>query len=181
MKTKNSLILGMLLTLTGCSYHKTVLVGSESSIVHRSGPMGFDVIASDEGIVLHEGDRLTTPGAFRPPVEINVLAKTDSTNIRLVYAADQLIFNWENDLKQLRVDGGPANGLHKAGAGSIPKDRFVAIKWLVSRTNQAIYVDNELRFEHRGDYSTINRAVSVFPGAGSTVTVKSLNVKRIQQ
>lgn len=140
--------------------------------------MGFDAIDSAEGIILYEGDRLTTPGAFRPPVEINVLAKTDSTNIRLVYAADQLIFNWENDPEQLRVDGGPANGLHKAGAGGIPIDRFVAIKWLVSRTNQAVYVDNELRFEHQGDYSRINRAVSVFPGAGSTVTVKSLNVKR---
>src|SRR5688572_27141740 len=99
MENKDSLILGLLLTLSGCSDHK-----SESSIVHKSGPMGFDAIASTEGIMLQEGDRLTTPGAFRPPVEINVLAKTDSTNIRLAYAADQLIFNWENDLEQLRVD-----------------------------------------------------------------------------
>ncbi len=122
---------------------------------------------------------LTTPQSFRPPVEITVVAKTDSTNLRLAYAADQIIFNWEVDQTQLRVDGGPANGLHKDGAGSIPKKKYVSVKWVVTTTHQTIYVDGQLRYEHEGDYSQINRPVSIFPANGSTVSVKSITVRHI--
>jgi len=50
---------------------------------------------------------------------------------------------------------------------------------VVTKTNQTIYVDGRLRFEHDGDYSQINRPVAVFSANGSTVTVKSLTVKHI--
>ena len=73
-----------------------------------------------EGTVLKGADRLETTERYQPPVEITVVAKTDSTNLRLAYAADQVIFNWELDESQLRVDGGPANGQHRPGAGHIP-------------------------------------------------------------
>lgn len=129
--------------------------------------------------VLRGEAHLTTPQSYRPPVEITVVAKTDSTNLRLAYAADQIIFNWELNKNQLRVDGGPANGLHKAGAGRIPVGQYVTVRWVVTTTHQAIYVDGKLRFEHDGDYSQINRPVTVFPAAGSTVTVKSIKVKHV--
>jgi hypothetical protein len=83
------------------------------------------------------------------------------------------------DRWQLRVDGGPADGHHKKGAGHIPKGQYVTVKWLVTTTNQAVYVDGQLRFEHDGDYSQINRPVTVFPANGSTVSVKSITVKPI--
>ena len=124
-------------------------------------------------------NRLEWPQALRPPVEITLVAKTDSTNLRMAYAADQVIFNWELDPNQLRVDGGPANGLHQFGKGHIPVNKYVTVKWLVSNTNQAIYVNGQLRFEHAGDYSGINRRASVFAAEGSTVTVKSFNVQRV--
>ena len=129
--------------------------------------------------ILKGNERLSTPQSFRPPVEIAVVAKTDSTNLRLAYAADQIIFNWEMNQSQLRVDGGPANGLHKDGAGRIPKGKYVTVKWVVTTTHQAIYVDGGLRYEHQGDYSQINRPVTVFPANGSTVSVKSITVKHI--
>ena len=136
-------------------------------------------LISRKGIVLKGGNRLNTPDTFHPPVEITIVAKTDSTNLRIAYAADQVIFNWELDQNQLRIDGGPADGLHKAGAGNIPAGKFVTIRWLVTPRHQAIYVNDGLRFEHDGDYSNINRCVSVFPAVGSKVTVKSITVKRL--
>lgn len=129
--------------------------------------------------VLTGNERLSTPQSFRPPVEITVVAKTDSTNLRLAYAADQIIFNWEVNPFQLRVDGGPADGHHKMGEGRIPRGKYVTIKWVVTTTHQAIYVDGQLRFEHEGDYSNIDRPVTVFPANGSTVTVKSITAKPI--
>ena len=131
------------------------------------------------GTVLKGSARFNTPKLYQPPVEITVIAKTDSTNLRLGYAADQIIFYWELDRWQLRVDGGPADGLHKRGAGHIPAGKFVTIRWVVTPTHQAIYADGELRFEHDGDYSHINRNVTVFPAEGSVVTLKSINVKQL--
>ena len=163
------LLLVLLIALTGCA-----------SDAHspRSACLTRDAIVSHEGLVLRDGDRLCTPGVFKPPVEIKIVAMTDSTDLRLGYTADQVIFNWELDPEQLRVDGGPANGLHKAGAGSIPRGQFVTIRWSVTPGHEAIYVDDQLRFEHDGDYSGINKCVTVFPAAGSQVTVKSIKVKQ---
>jgi hypothetical protein len=129
--------------------------------------------------VLTGSTELRTLQSFRLPVEITIVAKTDSTNLRLAYAADQIIFNWEADQSQFRVDGGPGDGHHAMGKGKIPSEKYVMIKWVVTSNHQAVYVDGELRFEHEGDYSQIERPISVFPANGSTVTVKSIEVKRI--
>jgi hypothetical protein len=128
-------------------------------------------------VKLKKNGSITTKASFSPPVEITIEAKTDSTNLRLGYAADQLIFNWERDRNQLRVDGGPAAGKHKFGAGNIPVNKYVTIRWLVTPTAQSVYVNDELRFEDTGNYSGINRPISVFSAAGSEVTVKSIKVK----
>ncbi len=128
---------------------------------------------------LKKGDAATTKATFKPPVEILIEAKTNSTNLRISYAADQVIFNWEGMRGQLRVDGGPASGHHKSGAGTIPTNKYVVIRWVVTPKKQSIYVDDQLRFEHSGDYSHIENPVSVFGGAGSEITVKSIKVKQL--
>jgi hypothetical protein len=130
-----------------------------------------------EEVVLKGSDRFDTERKYRPPVEITLVAKTDSTNLRLAYAANQVIFNWEQDQSQLRVNGGPADGLHKAGVGLIPAGEYVNIKWIVTEQFQEIYVNGESRYRHEGDYSQINRFVSVFPALGSTVTLKAIQVQ----
>ena len=61
-------------------------------------------------IVLNGTESVVTKATFRPPVEITIEAKTDSTDLRMGYAADQVIFNWRDVPHQLRVDGGAANG-----------------------------------------------------------------------
>jgi hypothetical protein len=151
MKTRRFLVLMLLLALTGCG----------------------------KITVLKNSDRLNTPDTFQPPVEIDVVAKTDSNNLRLAYAADQIIFNWEMNQTELRVDGGPADGHHAPGAGYITPGKYVKIKWVVTTTQQSIYVDGNLRFSHTGDYSHINRCVSVFTAPGDTVTVRSLRIKHL--
>jgi hypothetical protein len=151
MKITSCLFLVALLVLTGCS-KPTVLTGDS---------------------------RFTSPQRYRPPVEITIVAMTDSTDLRISYAADQVIFNWEDDKTQLRVDGGPADGQHQPGEGYIPPGKYVTIRWKVTPTQQSIYVDGQLRFSHSGDYSQVNNYVSVFPAVGSVVTVKSVTVKQL--
>jgi hypothetical protein len=49
-------------------------------------------------------------------------------------------------MNQLRVDGGPADGRHVDGAGHVPQNSYVSIRWDVTPEHQAIYVNNQLRF-----------------------------------
>jgi hypothetical protein len=128
---------------------------------------------------LKKGEAATTSKSFKPPVEILIEAKTHTTNLRIGYAARQVIFNWEHIGDELRVDGGPANGKHKGGAGAIPRDKYVLIRWVVTPKKQSIYVDGQLRYEHEGDYSQIDNPVSVFGAEGSEVTVKSIKVRQL--
>ena len=141
-------------------------------------PLNPDTIWSKTGIQLQEDDVLQTPDHFRPPVEITIVAKTSATNLRIGYAADQVIFNWEVNGSELRVDGGPANGQHRPNMGAIPRNTYVTIRWVVTPKSQSIFVNGDLRFRHTGDYSHIDRPVSVFTHQ-STVTVKSIRVTRL--
>jgi hypothetical protein len=129
-------------------------------------------------ILLKGTERIVTKDTFRPPVEITIEAKTDSTDLRISYAAEQVIFNWRDIPHQLRVDGGPANGQHKSGAGVIPRNKYVIIRWVVLPKSQTIFVDGEKRFEHTGDYSKLDQPVSVFSDA-SKVSVKSIKVLKL--
>ena len=133
-----------------------------------------------DGLVLTGTNRLVTPTSYRPPVDIRIVAKTDLTNLRIGYAADQVIFNWERNPNELRINGGPADQKHKAGAGRIPANQFVAIRWVVNLRSQQIFVDGQLRYEDELTHAALDRPVSVFPAVGSTVTVKKLEVTPIK-
>lgn len=169
---------------------KTFLFTVILSLVSATGAL---LSAADFGIGLDGGsgalgsspkklkgnDKVTTKDSYKPPVEITIEAKTDSTNLRMGYAADQVIFNWEVRRNELRVDGGPASGRHKPGAGLISVSKYVTIRWLVTPKKQTIHVDGVLRYEHEGDYSKINKPVVIFPSHGSEVIVRSIKVQRL--
>jgi hypothetical protein len=129
---------------------------------------------------LKGSETATTKATFKPPVEIIIEAKTDSTNLRMSYAANEVIFNWEAARTVLHVHGGPVGDQDKAGAGFIPTNKYVTIRWVVTAQKQSIYVDDKLRFEHAGDYSKIDNPVSVFSSHGSEVTVKTIKVKQLK-
>ncbi|WP_395747058.1 hypothetical protein [Prosthecobacter sp.] len=165
----------------------TLIIVSASCLLHAVESDGF---TEHMGMLMERGgsprklkgnETATTKATFKPPVEIIIEAKTDSTNLRLSYAANEVIFNWEGGKTQLRIGGGPANGQHKAGAGLIPNNKYVTIRWVVLPNQQSIYVDGKLRFEHTGDYSKIDNPVSVFPSHGSEVTVKTIKVKQLEK
>ncbi|MEM9478670.1 MAG: hypothetical protein AAGA58_03300 [Verrucomicrobiota bacterium] len=130
---------------------------------------------------LMDGDILMTKSSYRAPVEFLIKAKTDHRNLRFRYAGAQVIFNWEIDEDQFRIDGGPADGRHVKGQGRIPKGEYVSVRWIVMPTYQKIFVDDELRFEHKGDYSKIKEPLSVYTIGKSEVRVKSIKVRRFEE
>ncbi len=167
MKPFTSTLLVCVALLTGCSKPSSS-TAAKTRLVYP------------DGLVLTGTNRLVTPMSYQPPVDIRIVAKTDLTNLRIGYAADQVVFNWELNPNELRINGGPADQKHKAGAGKIPANQFVEIRWMVNLQGQQIFVDGQLRYEDTLSNVGLNRPVSVFPAVGSTVTVKKLEVTPIK-
>jgi hypothetical protein len=131
--------------------------------------------ANDNGIItLKHGDRIESPQTFSPPVVFRIVAQTEDTNIRIHYAQKQIIFNWELNRTELRVDG----GRHKAGAGLVPKNTWVTIDLLVRPRSMAISVDGELRHEFAGDFTQINEPLQLFTYI-SSIKIKSVRVRQL--
>jgi hypothetical protein len=127
-----------------------------------------------DAIVLTGQQRLVTERKFHVPAEFKIVAMTDSTNIRFGYAADQIILNWEEDPNCLRIDGGPASGRHKNGAGKVPTNQWVEIVLNVQPDSLAITIDGQKRYMTKADFSAISDPLWIGPAVGSVVKVKSV-------
>jgi len=130
------------------------------------------------GIVV-KNQRTTSADSYSVPLEIEYVCMTDFSNIRLVYACKQLIFNWEVNRNELRIDGGPAGGQHRPGAGAVPIGRFVTIRQRVEEDKMSVFVDDKPRASWKADFSAVNSRISVFTGFGSTVTIKSVKIREL--
>jgi hypothetical protein len=129
-----------------------------------------------EGVVLTQGS-LSSSKNFKPPVKITYIARTDSTNIRLGYAAKEIIFNWEINKNTLYVGGGPANGQNRPGKGAIPINEFVTIEQEVRPDKMIIRVDGKERASWDANFSNINEPVRIFTAQGAMMTVKDILVE----
>lgn len=132
----------------------------------------------NSGIVLHN-KRTTSKDSYAPPLEIEYVCKTDTTNIRLAYGCDELIFNWENNLDELRIGGGPVSGQHRMGAGRVSVNKFITIRQVVKKDKMDVFVDDELRASWQADFSKIDSTISVSSALGSKVTVQSIRVMNL--
>jgi hypothetical protein len=110
-------------------------------------------------------------------VAFRVIAMTDGKDIRFAHAADYIIFNWEMNADEFRIDGGPAGGKHKPGAGRIAANQWVGIELIVLPNEFVIYVDGKERFRHQADFTQINKPLTITSHRG-VMKIKSVEVVR---
>jgi clan AA aspartic protease (TIGR02281 family) len=130
----------------------------------------------DGAIVLNDGERIQSWQKFKAPVSFRIVAQTNSNDLRIGAMADQIIFNWRDNPKELRIDGGPANGRHKPGAGQIPVNRWVEVQIDVTKNEMVIAVDGERRHRVQTSFARASRPLVIFPAVGSVIKVKSVRV-----
>ena len=135
-----------------------------------------ELLPGGKELVLQKSERFTSADSFTPPVEFTIVAKTHKDDLRLAYTAKQVIFNWEKNQDELRIDGDPGGARHAPGMGRIPEDTFVTIQWTILPHMQSISVDGQRRYLHFGDYSKVHNPLEVFQFAHA-VTIKSAKVK----
>ena len=139
------------------------------------------VTSSSKGseVILTRKGEVASKDKLKPPIRITYVAKTNSHDLRVSYAATQIIFNWGKDQQQLRIDGGPASGHHVHGAGKIPKNTFVTIVQEVTPSRMTISVDGVQRAVWDANFSKVEDQVRVFP-ADSTVVVRSITAEQLK-
>jgi hypothetical protein len=130
----------------------------------------------DDGTyLLSRRGRITTIDSYSVPVAFEIVVMSDEKDLRLAYAADQIIFNWEGNKDQLRVDGGPANGHHRKGAGRLPAGQWATIVLTVIRDEMVISVDGVEKYRTKADFSKVNEPLSIYASNGD-VKLKSVKV-----
>jgi hypothetical protein len=128
-------------------------------------------------VLLKPGDRIATAESFKPPIAFRMVVQTEGPDFRVAYACDQLIFNWELDPNQLRIDGGPASGRHKGGAGGVPQKVWVTIDLVVKKDSMTVSVNDEVRQTVQADFSEVSQKFSITSHRAS-LQVKSVKVSR---
>jgi hypothetical protein len=108
---------------------------------------------------------------------VKTTARTDSTNLRLYYAAGVVIFNWEKNPETLRVHDPLTNqrtGVR--GKGNISTNEWNEIEWKVLPERMEIRVNGRLRHKAVGDFKALKAPIGIGPAFGSKVSVKSFQV-----
>ena len=154
------------------------------NLIHRLLPhQGCVITRTDEGVgiagsamnwVMSAG---VAPMVCRPPFVFRVVGKTDSTNLRMHFHRGELIFNWECNVRELRVHD-PASGEHNAvkDKGFIATNEFHDIEWEIRLDRMRVTVDGEVRYEGQGDYSGIESTPSVGPCFGSAISIREFSI-----
>ena len=132
-----------------------------------------------EGVVITgEGDQgnfLWVAEEVAVPFRAQMVAKTDSTNIRLRYGRMNFIFNWEGNPSELLADFG-AGGHTFPGQGKIPRNQWVTIDLIVTDTYVEVFVDGKTRAKASDDFKGMKKKLGIQNSMDSVVTVKSLRL-----
>jgi hypothetical protein len=135
---------------------------------------GIQIAGSAMNWVMSAG---VAPFVCRPPFVFRVVGTTDTTNLRMHFHRGELIFNWECDVRELKVfDPASAEDRSVKNKGFIATNEWHEISWEIQRDRMRVVVDGEVRFEGAGDYSGIESAPSVGPCFGSAISVREFSI-----
>jgi hypothetical protein len=124
-------------------------------------------------ILLASKSRLTTDKKFKPPVTFRLVLMSDTHDVRLIYAADEVILNWEVDPDELRIGGGPAGGRHQKGMGRLPANKWTTVEFTVRPDEMVLTVDGAVRLRERADFSKVDEPFALRAKVGE-LRVKSI-------
>ncbi|MFF2480966.1 VOC family protein [Paenibacillus sp. NPDC058071] len=139
------------------------------------------VTETNDGLSLYQEHHLDktyvlTPRAYKVPVRIEAVARTDSSNIRLKYAKGQIIFNWERNHDSLRCGEPSKGGAYNNMNGSIPVDEWNHFVWEVEPDFMRVTVNGTERLFLEGKFSHVKGQAGIGSAFRSKVDVKSFRV-----
>ena len=149
------------------------LLPHQGCVITRTAD-GIEICGSAMNWVMSAG---VVPFTVRAPFVFRVVGKTDSTNLRMHWHRGELIFNWECNVRELRVhDPATAEQHSLKGKGFIRTNEWHTIAWEIRLDRMSVTVDGEVRYDGAGDYSGIESAPSVGPCFGSSISVREFSI-----
>lgn len=161
-------------TLEKINLAKATLLGVnpiEDVLAAWNGPKSL------EGVSINHAATLAARRSYAPPYRLTAEVKTTGDIRFSAGGASQIIFNWERDAGNLRVDGGPANGQHRKGLGRLPLQTFAEVEIEVTASTLTLTVDGKPRAEWAGNFAATSTVPTLFPGvAGSSILVRKFQI-----
>ena len=139
-------------------------------------------VANADNVVLGPDDAsITSLADVVVPFEAQIIAKTDSTNIRINFAKGGVILNWEARIDELHC-AAFASGKDASvkGKGKIVPNQWQTIILSVADDHADIFVNGELRGQIKENFKGLKGPLAVTNAAGSTVTLEFLRVARAE-
>jgi uncharacterized protein YeaC (DUF1315 family) len=120
---------------------------------------------------------VSTTALITVPVDIAIIARTDSTNIRIWAVGESMvIWNWEKKPAELRVHW-PDGNISKAKVTPLETNRWYRLRWVIEANRMSVYTDDQLVFqETRAEKAFSPSPVKVAPASGATIEVDSFVV-----
>jgi hypothetical protein len=151
----------------------------------------MEITRTGEGVTLtcpNDGGRALLPDMYSLPLRIDVTAKTNEANFRLLCGTGHVSFNWERTPNKLRVQD-PLFAIEYdpnnlcVGKGNIPKEEFVDITWIVNEDYMLVQVNGETRLLRTNEpYMQLKKSeyppcfIGIATAWGSVVTVTKFEV-----
>jgi hypothetical protein len=130
-----------------------------------------------DGVLLTQGQSIESAAPYAGPLTYRIVLCSQGNDVRIGHIARQMIFNWEMNSAEFRIDGGPASGQHKPGAGELPINEWVGLEFVSTADELVVYVNGQERYRAKGDFTQPAAPVRVRSHTGS-VLVKSVVVVR---
>jgi len=127
--------------------------------------------------------RVTTKAEHSGPIELQVVARTNSENIRLdAYRGACVIFNWELNPAELRVNR--PDGRKELESGSLTSAKvkpltpgtWYRLRWRITEDGMEVFVNDERVFSERRAYDLSAKGPLGVRSGKSLVDVKELTV-----
>lgn len=139
--------------------------------------------------------RLLTFNEYRLPIKIDVTAKTDNANLKLIFGCGDFTLNWKysdwnyknNDLMIHDIITGSC--FSYPNKGLIECNLFTDISWILTKDFMAIIINKELRYYNeylpyiqnlaKNPEQVFLSKVGIAPAWGSTISVKHLCINEL--
>ncbi|HEX3872335.1 MAG TPA: protein kinase [Pirellulales bacterium] len=147
------------------------------------GPKKWQDFQSEGEVVFGDAARIMGDSyvlsrqSFTGPLDIMLIARTDSKNIRLhAHGKSHVIWNWEVKPRELRVvrpDGTKA----QAEVEALKPNTWYRLRWKIRPDGSSIYVDDKLVFQESAPYDvSISSPIKVSSAKAAVVELQSFVV-----
>jgi hypothetical protein len=132
---------------------------------------------NSDSFEIKKGVTVSTREDFSGPLEINVVARTEKENIRLqAPQGAQVIFNWEVNPNELRVNRPDGGSLATASVTPLKPETWYRLRWRITDEGMQIFVNDQMIFAEKKDYSLTSKSPVKIQAVNSLIEVRDFHV-----